>query len=562
MQLWFLLFALFVCLLACPPVPAPPRHRRCVYLASAQNVLYLQRAGRVSGRVQHCTHTPCCMGYFKLVDGGFQPDLQGCNVLPMQCPEDSCFASTHRTNYTACVCNTDFCNANLTWLPTVSTPARGQASLGLYSVSTAVMPLGTLLFLCGLIMAVRWRKHLCNSVAKARVSEGTVTSQCSCDRRERLDCNVAELELQQMLGQGHFASVWRGCWGGAAVAVKVFPPQQRQQFLRERDVHMLPLMEHVGVVCFLGAGSKMEGGDTVLVMELAHHGSLRSFLLKNTSGWSCWVRLCQSLSQGLAFLHSDLHRNGMHKPAVAHGDLSSSNVLVRADGTCALCDFGCSAVLRSCSGRRQHRDAAQVSVQVGTLCYLSPEMLEGCVNLRSRRYLMQGDVYALGLLLWELSSRCVELTPGQPPLRQHGSVVVSVGRSTVSAVRSTVSAVRSTVSVGRSTVSVVRSKHAGVKRAASRFLSTPLLFPAASVSEHRLPYEVELGACPSLEELLRFVCERRGRPRVPRQWGFCLQGGFTLSEVLEDCWDHDADARLTAQCAADRLAALPPCCPM
>ncbi|KAG7472937.1 hypothetical protein MATL_G00114280 [Megalops atlanticus] len=486
MQLWLLLFALFVCPLACPPVPTPPRHRRCVYLASAQNVRSLQRAGRVSGGVQHCSRTPCCMGYFKLVDGGFQPDLQGCNVLLMQCPEDSCSASTHRTNYTACVCNTDFCNANLTWLPTVSTPA----SLGLYSVSIAVIPLGTLLFLCGLIMAVRWRRHLCNSVAKPRLSpEGMVTSQCSCHRSERLDLNLADLELQQMLGQGRFASVWRGCWGGAAVAVKAFPPQQRQQFLREREVHMLPLMEHVGVVCFLGAGSKLEGGDTVL-------GSLRSFLLKNTSSWSCWLRLCQSLSQGLAFLHSDLHRNGMHKPAVAHGDLSSSNVLVRADGTCALCDFGCSAVLRSCSGPQQHTDTTQVSVQVGTLCYLSPEMLEGCVNLRSGRYLMQGDVYALGLLLWELSSRCVELSP------------------------------------------------------------------AASVSEYRLPYEVELGVCPSLEELLRFVCERRARPCVPRQWGVCLQGSCTLREVLEDCWDHDPDARLTAPCAADRLAALPPCCPM
>lgn len=41
----------------------------------------------------------------------------------------------------------------------------------------------------------------------------------------------------------------------------------------------------------------------------------------------------------------------MHKPPVAHRDLSSSNVLVKADGTCVLCDFGSSTILRSCSGR-------------------------------------------------------------------------------------------------------------------------------------------------------------------------------------------------------------------
>lgn len=37
----------------------------------------------------------------------------------------------------------------------------------------------------------------------------------------------------------------------------------------------------------------------------------------------------------------------VHKPPVAHGDLSSSNVLVRADGTCAMCDFGCATILHS-----------------------------------------------------------------------------------------------------------------------------------------------------------------------------------------------------------------------
>lgn len=41
----------------------------------------------------------------------------------------------------------------------------------------------------------------------------------------------------------------------------------------------------------------------------------------------------------------------VHKPSVAHRDLSSSNVLVRAGGTCVLCDFGCATILRSCLGQ-------------------------------------------------------------------------------------------------------------------------------------------------------------------------------------------------------------------
>lgn len=49
---------------------------------------------------------------------------------------------------------------------------------------------------------------------------------------------------------------------------------------------------------------------------------------------------------------------------------------------------------------------------MGTLQYMSPEILEGCVNLSSGRCFLQGDVYSLGLLLWELLVRCSDLCKG------------------------------------------------------------------------------------------------------------------------------------------------------
>ena len=51
--------------------------------------------------------------------------------------------------------------------------------------------------------------------------------------------------------------------------------------------------------------------------------------------------------------------------------------------------------------------------QVGTLRYMAPEVLEGAVNLRDcESSLKQIDVYALGLVLWELASRCSGLYQG------------------------------------------------------------------------------------------------------------------------------------------------------
>lgn len=55
----------------------------------------------------------------------------------------------------------------------------------------------------------------------------------------------------------------------------------------------------------------------------------------------------------------------------------------------------------------------QAYAQWGTLRYMSPEILQGSVNLRDSAYLMQGDVYALALLLWEIWMRCSDLFEGK-----------------------------------------------------------------------------------------------------------------------------------------------------
>lgn len=43
--------------------------------------------------------------------------------------------------------------------------------------------------------------------------------------------------------------------------------------------------------------------------------------------------------------------------------------------------------------------------QVGTRRYMAPEVLEGAINF-SRDAFLRIDMYACGLVLWELASRC------------------------------------------------------------------------------------------------------------------------------------------------------------
>ena len=44
-------------------------------------------------------------------------------------------------------------------------------------------------------------------------------------------------------------------------------------------------------------------------------------------------------------------------------------------------------------------------IQVGTSRYMAPEVLEGAISFYQESFL-RIDVYAFGLILWEIASRC------------------------------------------------------------------------------------------------------------------------------------------------------------
>lgn len=52
--------------------------------------------------------------------------------------------------------------------------------------------------------------------------------------------------------------------------------------------------------------------------------------------------------------------------------------------------------------------------QVGTRRYMAPEVLEGAINFQRDAFL-RIDMYALGLVLWELASRCKAADGEDPP---------------------------------------------------------------------------------------------------------------------------------------------------
>lgn len=199
-------------------------------------------------------------------------------------------------------------------------------------------------------------------------------------------CDLESLKILEMIGRGRYGSVWKGTLyePGITVAVKVFSAQHRQYFLNERDIYMLPFMDHQCLPRLYGTQENMtsEGKpEYCLAISYAHFGCLQDYLRSHTVDWTVLCKMVQTITQGLAYLHSEIKKGDKVKPCIAHRDLSSRNIVLKSEnGSCMICDFGFATRI---SGSKYYANGIEQSAEtaslndVGTLRILAPEVLEG-----------------------------------------------------------------------------------------------------------------------------------------------------------------------------------------
>ena len=202
-------------------------------------------------------------------------------------------------------------------------------------------------------------------------------------------------EVQSVLGHGGMGVVYkaRDLRLNRPVAIKMLlagayaRPEERERFFREAAA--AAGLRHPNIVQVYDVGD--HEGRPYFTLEFVEGGSLAQQL----GGRPQPVRQAATLVATLAGAVEKAHQGG-----IIHRDLKPANVLLTADGTPKITDFG--------PARRLEGGAALTlsGATVGTPSYMAPEQAQG----KTRAIGPALDIYSLGAMLYELLT-------GQPPFR-------------------------------------------------------------------------------------------------------------------------------------------------
>ena len=231
--------------------------------------------------------------------------------------------------------------------------------------------------------------------------KGLLTADVSATRdgflSQPLDLTLAGLEigaytLERPLGHGGMGSVWLArrtdgrFEGHAAVKLlnlSLLSTAGQERFRREGS--MLARLEHPGIARLLDAGVS-RGGQPYLILEYVDGERLDAFALKHSLSQEEKIRLFLRVLEAVGHAHSNL---------VVHRDLKPSNILVKADGSVKLLDFG----IAKLAGEELNTAAITVEgARVFTPQFAAPEQVRGDSITTAT------DVYSLGVILYMMLS--------------------------------------------------------------------------------------------------------------------------------------------------------------
>lgn len=279
-------------------------------------------------------------------------------------------------------------------VPNIPNPATGSSRLS-HSQSAQASPTNALR---------PWRP-------RARSADESANKKIHRDSGHREPCENWEILAEEILigpriGSGSFGTVFKGHWHGP-VAVKTLnvkdpTPAQLQAF--KNEVAVLRKTRHVNILLFMGCVSKPQ---LAIVTQWCEGSSLYRHLhvLESKFELHTLIDISRQTAQGMDYLHA---KN------IIHRDLKSNNIFLHHPAV-KIGDFGLATVKTRWSGGQQFHQPS------GSILWMAPEVIR---MQEESPYSFQSDVYAYGIVLYELFSG--ELPYG--PDKDMDQILFMVGR--------------------------------------------------------------------------------------------------------------------------------------
>jgi len=234
---------------------------------------------------------------------------------------------------------------------------------------------------------------------------------------------VGNYRVTDRIAEGGMGAVYLGEREGAdfeqRVAIKimhghVLDETTQARFVAERRI--LASLTHPNIAGLIDGGMA-ESGVPYIVMEYIDGENIADYCARRELDNDTIIRLVINICNAVQYAHSKL---------VIHRDIKPSNILVEADGTPRLLDFGIAKLLHS-DGRDDSQ--TQTKWRALTPLYASPEQLGG------QPISTAADVYGIGLLLYRLLTGRMPYTPtGDRPRDVEDAILSSPAEPPSSAV--------------------------------------------------------------------------------------------------------------------------------
>jgi len=206
----------------------------------------------------------------------------------------------------------------------------------------------------------------------------------------RIGHRIGPYKIVEPIGEGGMGTVYRAVRADdqyqKQVAVKLVHAGHDSGFIVSRfrnERQILASLDHPNIARLLDGGTTRDGAP-YFVMELIEGEPIDEYCDLHQLGTDDRLNLFLQVCQAVQYAHQRL---------IIHRDIKPGNILVGADGTPKLLDFGIAKLLDPASGGTE---ATMTVFRALTPGYASPEQVKG------EPITTASDVYSLGVVLYEL----------------------------------------------------------------------------------------------------------------------------------------------------------------